>query len=124
MTSIHPPMAQIILTPSHLGIILENVGCGELLDAVTAVGRLPEDVARYFFQQMIISLEYCHSKVRLLVFLDRRSGPRFPSHASCLARLAIVSWDAATCGASWCGFLRPETSVAWECCCTLVWHAR
>jgi hypothetical protein len=115
MTSIHPPMAQIILTPSHLGIILENVGCGELLDAVTAVGRLPEDVA---------SLEYCHSKVRLLVFLDRRSGPRFPSHASCLARLAIVSWDAATCGASWCGFLRPETSVAWECCCTLVWHAR
>jgi serine/threonine protein kinase len=61
---IHLPLVQAFLTPSHLGIVLESVAGGELLDAVAASGRLPEDVARYFFQQLIVGLEYCHSNVR------------------------------------------------------------
>jgi serine/threonine protein kinase len=42
---------------------MEYVGGGELFDQVAASSHLPEDVARYFFQQLILGLEYCHFQV-------------------------------------------------------------
>ena len=38
-------------------------GGGELFNEVASNRRLPEDLARYFFQQIIIGLEYCHDNV-------------------------------------------------------------
>ena len=33
---------------------------GELFDHIVEKGRLPEDEARHFFQQIISGVEYCH----------------------------------------------------------------
>lgn len=40
-------------------MVLEYAG-GELFDYIVKHGRLPEDQARKFFQQMICAVEYCH----------------------------------------------------------------
>ena len=43
-------------------IALELVGGGELFDFIAETGRFSEEVARYYFHQMISALEYLHSK--------------------------------------------------------------
>ena len=40
-------------------MVLEYAG-GELFDYIVSHGRMPEDSARRFFQQMICAVEYCH----------------------------------------------------------------
>ena len=42
---------------------LEYAAGGELFDTVARAGKLPEIEARYFFQQLILGLEYCHNRV-------------------------------------------------------------
>ena len=82
---------QVILTPTHLGIVMEyaagacrpraalhtrasphvRVGAltalhtragGELFDRICAKGRFSEDEARYFFKQLIAGVAYCHAQ--------------------------------------------------------------
>ena len=43
-------------------IALELANGGELFDFITASGKFDETVARYYFRQMIESLNYCHSQ--------------------------------------------------------------
>ena len=43
---------QVILTDTHLGIVMEYADVGNLLDYVRKTGPLPEDQARRFFQQV------------------------------------------------------------------------
>jgi hypothetical protein len=54
---------QVFLTPEHLAIVMEYAAGGELFDTITAAGQFPEDVARYFFQQLITGVAWCHSQV-------------------------------------------------------------
>lgn len=54
---------QVFVTETHLGVALEYAAGGELFDTVARAGKLPEIEARYFFQQLILGLEYCHNKV-------------------------------------------------------------
>lgn len=49
----------VIKTPNEIIMVLEYAG-GELFDYIVSNGRLPEDQARRFFQQMICAVEYCH----------------------------------------------------------------
>jgi serine/threonine protein kinase len=58
-----PVALQVFLTPTHLGIAMEYCAGGELLGHIIKGGRLPEDVARYFFQQLISGVDYCHRSV-------------------------------------------------------------
>lgn len=63
--------AQVFLTPTHLGIAMEYAAGGELFDRIVKAGRFSEDEARYFFQQLISGVDYCHSEVRTSpLFLD------------------------------------------------------
>ena len=59
-------MLQVFLTPTHLGIVMEYAAGGELFDRIVKAGRFSEDEARFFFQQLISGVSYCHSEVRLL----------------------------------------------------------
>ncbi|CAL5408322.1 unnamed protein product [Camellia sinensis] len=43
-------------------IVLEYVGEGELFDKIAKLGRLKEDEARRYFQQLINDVDYCHSR--------------------------------------------------------------
>jgi carbon catabolite-derepressing protein kinase len=49
----------VITTPTEIIMVLEYAG-GELFDYIVSNGRLPEDKARKFFQQIVCAVEYCH----------------------------------------------------------------
>ena len=51
---------EVLLTPTHLAIVMEYAAGGELFDRICGKGRFHEDEARFFFQQLISGLEYCH----------------------------------------------------------------
>ncbi|XP_065008771.1 serine/threonine-protein kinase SAPK3 isoform X1 [Musa acuminata AAA Group] len=52
---------QVVLTPTHLAIVMEYAAGGELFERICSAGRFSEDEARYFFQQLISGVSYCHS---------------------------------------------------------------
>ncbi len=61
----HPLFVQLLdvfLTPKHLGIVMECVDGGDVLELVNQQGALPEDEARWLFQQIVVGLLYMHSK--------------------------------------------------------------
>ncbi|KAH1072899.1 hypothetical protein J1N35_025227 [Gossypium stocksii] len=52
---------EVILTPTHLAIVMEYASGGELFERICAAGRFNEDEARFFFQQLISGVSYCHA---------------------------------------------------------------
>ncbi|VAI37115.1 unnamed protein product [Triticum turgidum subsp. durum] len=52
---------EVILTPTHLAIVMEYASGGELFERICKNIRFSEDEARYFFQQLISGVSYCHS---------------------------------------------------------------
>ncbi|XAR50017.1 Non-specific serine/threonine protein kinase [Bertholletia excelsa] len=60
---VHPHIIrlyEVIETPSDIYVVMEYVKSGELFDYIVEKGRLQEDEARKFFQQIISGVEYCH----------------------------------------------------------------
>ncbi|KAH0762758.1 hypothetical protein KY290_018831 [Solanum tuberosum] len=60
---VHPHVIrlyEVIETPTDIYVVMEYVKCGELFDYIVEKGRLQEDEARKFFQQIIAGVEYCH----------------------------------------------------------------
>ncbi|KAI5067635.1 hypothetical protein GOP47_0018163 [Adiantum capillus-veneris] len=51
---------EVIDTPTDIYLLMEYVNSGELFDYIVEKGRLGEDEARRFFQQIISGVEYCH----------------------------------------------------------------
>ncbi|XLT32815.1 hypothetical protein HN873_064107 [Arachis hypogaea] len=51
---------EVILTPTHLAI-MEYASGGELFERICNAGRFSEDEARFFFQQLISGVSYCHA---------------------------------------------------------------
>eukprot|EP00252_Welwitschia_mirabilis_P021106 TRINITY_DN530_c0_g1_i1.p1 TRINITY_DN530_c0_g1~~TRINITY_DN530_c0_g1_i1.p1 ORF type:complete len:360 (-),score=69.65 TRINITY_DN530_c0_g1_i1:604-1683(-) len=52
---------EVILTPTHLAIVMEYASGGELFERICNAGRFPENEARFFFQQLISGVSYCHN---------------------------------------------------------------
>ncbi|EPS72312.1 hypothetical protein M569_02447, partial [Genlisea aurea] len=52
---------EVQLTPTHLAIVMEYAAGGELFERICTAGRFGEDEARFFFQQLISGVSYCHS---------------------------------------------------------------
>ncbi|CAK7339408.1 unnamed protein product [Dovyalis caffra] len=52
---------EVILTPTHLAIVMEYAAGGELFERICKSGRFSEDEARFFFQQLISGVSYCHA---------------------------------------------------------------
>ncbi|MCO5549017.1 hypothetical protein L7F22_002483 [Adiantum nelumboides] len=50
---------EVITTPSDIIMVIEYAG-GELFQYIVDRGRMSEDEARRFFQQIICAIEYCH----------------------------------------------------------------
>jgi len=51
---------QVISTPTDIFMIMEYVSGGELFDYIVKHGKLKENEARRFFQQIISGVDYCH----------------------------------------------------------------
>lgn len=59
----HPNIIQfkeVYLTPTHIAIVMEYASSGDLFDYVCSKGKLNEDEARYFFQQIVSGVSHCH----------------------------------------------------------------
>lgn len=59
----HPHIVQfkeVFLTPQYLGIAMEFAPGGDMFEYVVKKNGLREDEARWFFQQLIVGLDYCH----------------------------------------------------------------
>ncbi|KAJ6825778.1 uncharacterized protein M6B38_293940 [Iris pallida] len=54
-------MYEVMASKTKIYIVLEFVTGGELFDKITR-GRLKEDEARKYFQQLINAVDYCHSR--------------------------------------------------------------
>ncbi|XP_039142469.1 SNF1-related protein kinase catalytic subunit alpha KIN10-like [Dioscorea cayenensis subsp. rotundata] len=51
---------EVVETNMDIYVVMEYVKSGELFDYIVEKGRLQEDEARHFFQQIISGVEYCH----------------------------------------------------------------
>ncbi|WOG89668.1 hypothetical protein DCAR_0208906 [Daucus carota subsp. sativus] len=55
-------MYEVMASKTKIYIVLEFVTGGELFDKIASKGRLKEDEARKYFQQLINAVDYCHSR--------------------------------------------------------------
>ncbi|KAF8036525.1 hypothetical protein BT93_C2296 [Corymbia citriodora subsp. variegata] len=53
---------EVLASRTKIYIILEFVTGGELFDQIVHKGRLPENLCRKYFQQLIDAVAHCHSK--------------------------------------------------------------
>ncbi|KAL7126977.1 hypothetical protein ABFS83_14G223400 [Erythranthe nasuta] len=61
----HPTVVQlyeVMASKTKIFIVLEFVTGGELFDKIVNNGRMKEDEARKYFQQLIHAIDYCHSR--------------------------------------------------------------
>ena len=54
-------MKEVLASKSKIFIVLELVTGGELFDRIVKEGRFPEEKARYYAQQLVEGVDYCHS---------------------------------------------------------------
>ncbi|KAK6150103.1 hypothetical protein DH2020_017628 [Rehmannia glutinosa] len=55
-------MFEVMASKTKIYIVMEFVTGGELFDKIATRGRLKEDEARKYFQQLINAVDYCHSR--------------------------------------------------------------
>ncbi|KAI3828671.1 hypothetical protein L1987_02779 [Smallanthus sonchifolius] len=55
-------LREVLATKSKIYYVMEYVSGGELFAKVAGGGRLKEDVARKYFQQLISAVDFCHSR--------------------------------------------------------------
>ncbi|XP_011085229.1 CBL-interacting serine/threonine-protein kinase 23 [Sesamum indicum] len=55
-------MYEVMASKTKIYIVMEFVTGGELFDKIATKGRLKEDEARKYFQQLINAVDYCHSR--------------------------------------------------------------
>lgn len=56
-------LSKVFLTKNDLCIVMEYAPGGDLHDYVKRHKCLSEEDARWFFQQLVVAVEYCHKKV-------------------------------------------------------------
>ncbi|KAF7119311.1 hypothetical protein RHSIM_Rhsim13G0117100 [Rhododendron simsii] len=66
----HKMISQVMASKTKIYIVLEFVTGGELFDKIASKGRLKEDEARKYFQQLINAVDYCHSRGPENLLLD------------------------------------------------------
>lgn len=61
----HPHVVQlkeVLASRTKIFIVLELVTGGELFDLIVQEGRFKEKTARFYFQQLVVGTQYCHSR--------------------------------------------------------------
>ena len=91
-----PVALQVFVTTTHLAIVMEYAGGGELFTRVAAPPRhhLTESEARTFFRELLAGVEYCHSVVsasRPLIRKLRRTGRTAVAMLQC-HRAGAAAW--------------------------------
>ncbi|CAL5071168.1 unnamed protein product [Urochloa decumbens] len=53
---------EILATRKKVHFVLDLAAGGELFSLVDASGRMPEDLARHYFRQLVSAVRYCHAR--------------------------------------------------------------
>lgn len=61
--TLQPVLAQVFLTAEYLAIAMEYAAGGDMYHCVVHCRGLHEADARWYFQQLIIAIDYCHRMV-------------------------------------------------------------
>ncbi len=62
---------QVLSLPDDsMALVMEYAPGVDMDAAIKQVGRLPEKLARWFFQQLIVALDFCHEQVRASKYRD------------------------------------------------------
>ena len=56
---------QVFVTQQYLAIAMEYAAGGDMFEHVVRKGGLKESEARWFFQQLLVGVDYVHRMVRL-----------------------------------------------------------
>lgn len=83
-------LKEVFLTPRHLGIVMEYLAGGNMHEYVMRKGRLKESEARWYFQQLIVGVDYLHRMVRC------RSMLQLSAAALCNGRPSAVLYMCGT----------------------------
>lgn len=103
---------EVILTPTHLGLVMEYVSGGNMVQYVTKKREtrelrdglcLDEDESNFFFRQLIWAVQFCHKnhvahRYGLQISMAHSIGPRVT------IRLAILAY-----------------CLPWVLCCDICW---
>ena len=103
---------QVFVTSTHLGIVMEYAAGGELFDRIVKAGRFSEDEARYFFQQLISGVEYCHSEVQPHSMCTHAASPGPATRPAATQRSEVLLWGQDSGGSCWAssGLVEPAGS--------------
>ena len=97
----HPNIVQfreVFLTPQHLAIVMEFAAGGDMFEYViknkgSGPGEgLKEEVARHFFQQLILALDFCQ-KLGIANRYAQKSAYPTPPASPPFADSACQSWE-------------------------------
>lgn len=61
----HPFIIQrieVLTTANNMYLFMERINGTDLIHKIQQVGRLEENIARRYFQQLVVAVRYCHSK--------------------------------------------------------------
>ncbi|TYG92720.1 hypothetical protein ES288_A11G054300v1 [Gossypium darwinii] len=116
---------EVILTPTHLAIVMEYASGGELFERICAAGRFNEDEARFFFQQLLSGVSYCHAMqvchrdLKLEnTLLDGSPAPRLKICDFGYSKSSVLhSQPKSTVGTP--AYIAPEIADVWSCGVTL-----
>lgn len=116
---------EVFVSPNNIHIVMEFAAGGTLLSFMQKNGRLPEHQARYFFQQLILGVDYCHQMgvANRDIKLENILLQHVPGHSFPVLKLADFGYskfstfeDAKSRVGSWT-YMAPEVLRA-SCACT------
>ena len=110
----HPLVIQFkeaFLTKDHICIVMEYANGGTMFSYVSEAGRLREADAQWFFQQLILGIDYCHRKgiVNRDIKLENLLLMKVPNQRPCI-KLCDFGYSKHDSGGA------PETKVGTLAC--------
>lgn len=105
---LHPHVVQlkeVMCVPPYLAIVMEYVPGGDMFQYVVSRRGLPEAEARWFFQQLILGMDYCHRKGMHASSCFREKGGK---PARCLEGRCAVTVSAPKLVPAWMPCLQPR----------------
>lgn len=80
---------EVFVTPDYLAIVMEYAAGGDMFQLVTSKRGLSENEARWFFQQLVLGLDYCHKMG--VVNRDIKLEVRVQLHSSLIFMTACLA---------------------------------
>lgn len=101
---------QVFVTQQYLAIAMEYAAGGDMFEHVVRKGGLKESEARWFFQQLLVGVDYVHRMVRCRhQNLHTNSSQQLLAGLSADAQMLHASVPSSkSCGASIAPFSKPN----------------